>query len=49
MRFVFLPDSFAAQEAAESWELSKIFLNLVVWLLIGTFLAIKTFEWNSDK
>jgi ABC-2 type transport system permease protein len=49
MRFVFLPDSFAAQEAAESWELSKIFLNLVVWLLIGTFLAIKTFKWNSDK
>jgi ABC-2 type transport system permease protein len=49
MRYVFLPDSFASQEAANSWELNKILLNLVIWLIVGTFFAAKTFKWSSDK
>ena len=49
MRYVFLPDSFASQEAANSWELNKILLNLVIWLVVGTFFAAKTFKWSSDK
>ena len=49
MRYVFLPDSFASQEAAKSWELNKILLNLVIWLVVGTFFAAKTFKWSSDK
>jgi ABC-2 type transport system permease protein len=49
MRYVFLPDSFASQEAAKSWELNKILLNLVIWLVVGTLFAAKTFKWSSDK
>jgi len=49
MRYVFLPDSSASQEAAKSWELNKILLNLVIWLVVGTFFAAKTFKWSSDK
>jgi ABC-2 type transport system permease protein len=49
MRYVFLPDSFALEEAAASWEIERILLNLTVWILIGTFLAIKTFRWSTDK
>lgn len=49
MRYVFLPDSFASQEAAQSWELNKILLNLVIWLVVGTFFAAKTFKWSSEK
>jgi hypothetical protein len=44
MRFIFLSNSFAAQEAAKSWEIGKTLLNLVVWLLIGIFLDIEIFN-----
>ena len=49
MRYVFLPDNFAQQEAAQSWELKKILVNLLIWLILGTIIAIKTFKWSSDK
>ena len=49
MRYVFLPDNFAQQEAAQSWELNKILVNLLIWLVLGTIIAIKTFKWSSDK
>ena len=47
MRAVFLPDSFAAQEVAGSWELGKIALFLVIWSILGFFLALKTFRWEK--
>ena len=47
MRAVFLPDSFAAQEVAGSWELGKIALILGVWSIAGFFLALKTFRWEK--
>lgn len=47
MRAVFLPDSFAAQEVAGSWELGKIALFLGVWSILGFFLALKTFRWEK--
>jgi ABC-2 type transport system permease protein len=47
MRAVFLPDSFAAQEVAGSWELGKIALILGVWSIAGFFLALKTFRWDK--
>ena len=47
MRAVFLPDSFAAQEVAGSWELGKIALFLGVWSIAGFFLALKTFRWEK--
>lgn len=47
MRYVFLPDSFATQEVAGSYELGKIALVLLLWTFIGTFLAVKTFRWGK--
>ena len=46
MRSVFLPDTFAAQEVAASWESGRTALILLVWLIVGLFLAVKTFRWE---
>lgn len=46
MRSVFLPDSFASQEVAKSWEHGRTALILTTWLLVGFFIAIKTFRWE---
>jgi ABC-2 type transport system permease protein len=46
MRSVFLPDSFATQEVAKSWESQRTALILLAWLIVGLFLAIKTFRWD---
>ena len=48
MRSVFLPDDFATQEVAGSWEMGKTALVLVIWLLIGLIFAIKKFKWSRD-
>lgn len=47
MRSVFLPDSFASQEVAQSWESGRTALILVIWLAVGLFLAVKTFRWEN--
>ena len=47
MRSVFLPESFAAQEAGASWEIEKIALVLLAWTVLGTALALKTFKWGD--
>jgi ABC-2 type transport system permease protein len=47
MRSVFLPDSFAPREVAGSWEVNKILLVLVVWLVVGMLLALKSFRWSD--
>ena len=48
MRSVFLPDSFAMKEAGQSWELGKTALILVLWLIVGTFLSVRTFKWSEE-
>ena len=48
MRSVFLPDSFATQEVAQSWEHGKTALILTAWLIAGFFIAIKTFRWERS-
>lgn len=48
MRSVFLPESFASQEVAKSWELEKTFLILVLWLVIGVYFAVRKFRWDRD-
>jgi ABC-2 type transport system permease protein len=45
MRSVFLPDSFAAQEVAGSWQLPQTALILAAWTLVGLVLALRTFRW----
>jgi ABC-2 type transport system permease protein len=46
MRYVFLPDSFAAEEPAGAWELPKVALVLVIWAVIGLVLCLRTFRWQ---
>ena len=46
MRSVFLPDSFASQEAAGSWELGRIALVLGAWCVGGLLLCLATFRWS---
>ena len=48
MRSVFLPDSFAGQEVAHSWELGRVALVLSAWLIVGTILATRSFKWSRQ-
>jgi ABC-2 type transport system permease protein len=48
MRSVFLPDSFATREIAGNWETGRTFAIIGIWLVVGTFLAIRTFKWDRD-
>jgi ABC-2 type transport system permease protein len=49
MRSVFLPESFAAQEVAKSWEHGRVALMLTIWIVIGLVLALKTFRWERSR
>ncbi len=48
MRSVFLPDSFATREIASNWEVGRTFAMIGIWLVVGTFLAVRTFKWDRD-
>ena len=48
MRSVFLPDSFATREIASNWEVGRTFAIIGIWLVVGTFLAVRTFKWDRD-
>ena len=48
MRSVFLPDSFAAQEVAKTWENERTFVMILIWLIIGVFFSVRKFRWNRD-
>ncbi|WP_433613979.1 ABC transporter permease [Dactylosporangium sp. CA-139114] len=47
MRSVFLPDSFAAQEPAGSWQHGTIALVLGGWIVVGLVLCLLTFRWTE--
>jgi ABC-2 type transport system permease protein len=47
MRSVFLPDDYVAQEPAGSWEHGRIALVLGIWLVVGLFVAVRTFRWRN--
>lgn len=47
-RSVFLPDSFATQEAAGSWETEKTFAIIFAWLVIGLIWSIRSFKWERQ-
>jgi ABC-2 type transport system permease protein len=48
MRSVFLPNSFASQEVAHGWEIGRTALILVLWLILGTFFAARSFKWSRQ-
>jgi ABC-2 type transport system permease protein len=45
MRYVFLPDAYAALEQNGEWNLAGVAIVLAVWLVIGLVLARVTFRW----
>lgn len=45
MRSVFLPDYFASQEVAGSWEHPLTALVLAAWFVIGLAVSVRTFRW----
>jgi ABC-2 type transport system permease protein len=47
LRSVFLPESFAAQEPAGSWELGRVALVLAIWCVAGLVLCVLTFRWQD--
>ncbi|HEX6497689.1 MAG TPA: ABC transporter permease [Micromonosporaceae bacterium] len=49
MRSVFLPQSFAVQEAGGSWELGKVALVLAAWCVAGLVLCLLTFRWTTSR
>lgn len=49
LRSVFLPDSFAAQEVAQSWELGRVALVLSAWCVAGLLLCLLTFRWTTRR
>jgi ABC-2 type transport system permease protein len=48
-RSVFLPDSYARQEAGHSWQHGRVALILAAWAVVGLLLALRTFRWRNDK
>jgi len=48
MRSVFLPEDFATQEVAGSWELGKTAIVLSIWLILGLLFAVKKFNWSRE-
>ena len=45
MRSVFLPQSFATQEVAKSWQLGLTAVILAAWTVVGLALCLRTFRW----
>ncbi|HEX5742048.1 MAG TPA: ABC transporter permease [Pilimelia sp.] len=49
LRAVFLPEGFAAQEPAGSWELDRVALVLAAWCAVGLALCVRTFRWSTER
>jgi ABC-2 type transport system permease protein len=48
MRSVFLPDGFAQQEVAHSWESGRTAIILIIWLAVGILISLRTFKWSEE-
>ena len=48
MRSVFLPADFAIQEVAGTWEIGKTAAILIIWLVAGLIISVKTFKWSRE-
>jgi ABC-2 type transport system permease protein len=49
MRAVFLPNAFATQEPAGSYELGRVALVLGAWCVGALLLCLTTFRWTSKR
>ena len=48
LRSVFLPDEFQNVEPGGSWQLEWVALVLLIWLVVGLALAVRTFRWDQS-
>ncbi len=46
MRSVFLPDGFAAEEVAGTWEHGRTAVVLAVWAVAALVICLRTFRWQ---
>ena len=46
MRSVFLPPEFEAAEVSGSWQHGLTAIMLLVWLIVGLVLCVRTFRWQ---
>jgi ABC-2 type transport system permease protein len=49
MRSVFLPDAYAQQEPAGTWEHGRTVAVLIVWCVLGLIIAMRTFRWRGRE
>ena len=49
MRSVFLPDSVLYREPGASWELGRVALVLLAWVVIGAVACATTFRWQRRE
>ena len=47
MRSVFRPAGYVQQEPAGTWEHGRVALVLGLWLVVGLFVAVRTFRWRN--
>ena len=48
LRSVFLPDEFKYNEPGQSWQLEWVAIVLLIWIVVGLGLAVKTFRWDRS-
>ena len=48
LRYVFLPDWFAANEQGGVWHVPWVAAILVAWTVAGFVLAARTFRWARE-
>jgi ABC-2 type transport system permease protein len=46
MRYVFLPEEYAALEQNGDWNIAGVAIALAIWLIVGLVLARLTFRWS---
>jgi ABC-2 type transport system permease protein len=49
MRSVFLPEGMVNAEPGHSWHLGLGALVMSVWLVVGLFIAVRTFRWVRER
>lgn len=49
LRSVFLPESFAAAEPAGTWELDRVAVVLVAWIVAALILCLTSFRWTTRR
>ena len=48
LRSVFLPDEFQNVEPGGSWQLEWVAIVLLIWLVVGMALSVRTFRWDRS-